>query len=311
MNSARDSTLASDKISQSRSANYNDLSTNGWTRIPTRKRDWKAKDIDLTDFPNVQTILQGLAYTPDMRTPQNKAGSKVAVEWKQDNDRYNAQKRKATDGVLVATFNTQGIIVVALATSPIQNARFEGNDKGLRDAAIEEQIAANMPELHRLSDVLFLEWLEQARRDKSDPRNIRDILWHNVETVRANDVIDLVLKSRGCKKAKAGGKARCEAPPWETHLTLEAGTEDIYAVLGTPNGALNAWFLLQHKEHLGHKRIGAIHITLDSDGEMGSMGLYDGPTLVFEIEDEDGDREPVGTGDSGAGSSRRPWQWHG
>ena len=59
------------------------------------------------------------------------------------------------------------------------------------------------------------------------------------------------------------------------------------AILGTPNGGGLAWFLVQHREQLGHKRIKSVvafdNALTDAQRASGKANQYSFPSLAFEI----------------------------
>lgn len=177
----------------------------------------------------------------------------------------------------------------------------------MSDAEIEAETAKNMPDLNRVSDVVALQYIELARLNGHDPKQIKHLIWHSIETPYANQVIDHILQSKGYKKVSKPHKGTYEAPPWGKHLTLKPNTDDFYALVGIPNGAANAFMLFQHKQQLGpSKRIGRIFITLDSVQQPGSKVNYNGPTVVFELEDAAGEGSSAVGGPAPGSKHARP-----
>lgn len=190
---------------------------------------------------------------------------------------------------MLSTYNaSDGLIVVQDALSPeplilqgIQNQYSEESDFKQK-----VRLLGAIPELNRISDVIFLEWQLQCNRKGTDPRNLLISILHSVHTTETVQVIDHILDTRGCHKVATPDRGGTYEPPiWKHRITLMPGTQDFYAVLGTPDAAINAYLLLQHKIQLGHKRVKAIHISLDSWTPPGDKRPYDGATLTFEFED--------------------------
>lgn len=48
--------------------------------------------------------------------------------------------------------------------------------------------------------------------------------------------------------------------PTEDSLIIKAGTDELYALVGTPNGSAAAYMLGDHPERIGMKTIGSIMI---------------------------------------------------
>jgi hypothetical protein len=82
-------------------------------------------------------------------------------------------------------------------------------------------------------------------------------------------------------------------PGWG-RASWEMGSNEVTALLGTPNGAGIAYLLAQHKTHLGRKTLGKVHLVYNED-DSNAYGRKT-PSLVFEhcdtIVDTDGSAAP-------------------
>ena len=78
--------------------------------------------------------------------------------------------------------------------------------------------------------------------------------------------------------ARALNKMNREIGEWPG-VTFDMDTEAGQAILGSPNGAVFAWFLIQHKAQLGKKWIPKVTAFIKDGGN-----VWDGAHLLFYVE---------------------------
>jgi hypothetical protein len=125
---------------------------------------------------------------------------------------------------------------------------------------------ALLPQLKLLSDVLWGYWV----RDNSDVENIRYFFMLGISNSLTNQIIASCLQ-----------KAKKKLVEWPG-VDFGTETDEGHALLGLPNGAAFAYFLLQHKAQLGPKKITKVTVTRpenDDDIDFVDAGL------VFHVAD--------------------------
>ncbi|KAJ4369598.1 hypothetical protein N0V83_005360 [Neocucurbitaria cava] len=125
----------------------------------------------------------------------------------------------------------------------------------------------DLPSLRALSDVLWGFW----NRENENVKNIRYFFVLGVTNEVTNQLIATCLQN-------AGGKELSDWPG----TSFGTGTEEGHALLGSPNGATFAYFLLQHKAQLGYKSISKVTVfPPETDDDVAFVD----PALVFHVED--------------------------
>ncbi|KAL4769221.1 hypothetical protein BDW60DRAFT_225230 [Aspergillus nidulans var. acristatus] len=168
-----------------------------------------------------QTMLSELGISPS---------NNVVVNW---------QHTVAVDDTHPATgasfqcwYNTaDNAIIVDLAWSPsykVQELEADGNWDS----------SYSLPAIRQLSDVMWIEWAARA----SDPSSIKYIFQMNVVNLDTRAIIEEAIEIDAANDASAA-----EVFYWEFDTSTETGQ----ALLGTPNGNPQAWFLINHKTALG------------------------------------------------------------
>ncbi|CAK4034563.1 Hypothetical predicted protein [Lecanosticta acicola] len=243
----------------------------GWVEGPNVKD--KPEDI-------LGSVLRDLGLS-DKVYPQ---GSNQSVVWMQNQDKFDGKKQKPTYAHYDFWVNTKdGVVIITNAKSPMatKTAGMEGKLSSTMKGTIEAQI----PKLHKMSDVVFLEYIQRAKNNKHDPKGLRYIFHNVVETESTNEVIEHVLKSKGCPRQPweyHGRSGDFRIPPdWKDRVTVTPNEEGFKALLRSNQGAFVAWMLLQHRQQLGHKRVKQIVIYQDTDPMENG---YRGPSLMLEVE---------------------------
>ncbi|KAH7071743.1 hypothetical protein FB567DRAFT_612413 [Paraphoma chrysanthemicola] len=140
-----------------------------------------------------------------------------------------------------------------------------------------------LPRLRSLSDVLWGFW----NRDNPNIKNIRYFFMLGISNEATNQVIASCLQK--------ANKELCEWPGTE----FKTDTDQGHAILGTPNGAVFAYFLLQHKAQLGYKTITKVTVIRpESDDENDFVDA----SLIFHVEDAP---EPPADDESGSTKIKR------
>ncbi|KAF1937969.1 hypothetical protein EJ02DRAFT_411304 [Clathrospora elynae] len=130
----------------------------------------------------------------------------------------------------------------------------------------KEPDPADLPQLRAFSDVLWGYW----SRDNADVKNIRYLLMVGICNDMTNQLIDECL----CRK-------NAELREWPG-TDFEADTEEGHALIGSPNGAVFAYFLMQHKAELGQKTISKVTVFRPETED--SVEFVD-TSLVFHVID--------------------------
>jgi hypothetical protein len=107
-----------------------------------------------------------------------------------------------------------------------------------------------LPNIRQLSDVMWIEWANQATVNEVQPSNIQYIFRMNVVNIDTRNIILSVIPSSAYDNVNFGGY-------WDFDASAEAGQ----ALLGTPNGNAQAWFLINHKNALGADQTDEENIT--------------------------------------------------
>ncbi|KAF1923546.1 uncharacterized protein M421DRAFT_425767 [Didymella exigua CBS 183.55] len=136
---------------------------------------------------------------------------------------------------------------------------------------------AKLPKLRAFSDVLWGYW----NRDNPDVKNIKYFLMMGISNDQTNAIIATCLHNKK--------EALKEWPGVE----FDTASDEGHVLLGSPNGAAFAYFLMQHKAELGNKIIGKVTVfRAEIDDDLAFMD----PNLVFHVEDvkeKDGEEKEI------------------
>ncbi|EDU43710.1 conserved hypothetical protein [Pyrenophora tritici-repentis Pt-1C-BFP] len=123
-----------------------------------------------------------------------------------------------------------------------------------------------LPELRAFSDVIWGYW----NRNNPDIKNIRYFFMVGISNDLMNELIASSLTNKKARLAKWPG------------TEFSTATDEGHALLGSPNGAAFAYFLMQHKAQLGQKTITKITVFRpDNDDDLDFVDA----SLVFHVED--------------------------
>ncbi|KAM3414617.1 hypothetical protein BST61_g9776 [Cercospora zeina] len=154
--------------SQTVFTHYSDLRVNGWERNPPGQ--WHPDQTELEEDVFVLAPFQALGISTSVRTTQNPTGSNEAVIWEQNQVVFNGQQVAkvklvflifaivvaATGAFYKILYNTRdGIMGGMMKEKPTERRNEDFNGPGWRN---DPQL--RIPDLHRSSDVVSLEWDE-------------------------------------------------------------------------------------------------------------------------------------------------------
>lgn len=133
------------------------------------------------------------------------------------------------------------------------------------------------PDLKQWSDLVFLQWQQEAG---GNTQNLRYIIRAHVVNPDTQDIVFQALSRAG----------HTQLPSWNDRVTFQMNTDEGKAILGTPNGAGCGYLVAQHKTQLGVKRIRDVVVWVITPGAIPATppeGGVDDPglNLLFEIED--------------------------
>ncbi|KAF2828230.1 hypothetical protein CC86DRAFT_439187 [Ophiobolus disseminans] len=168
---------------------------------------------------------------------------------------------KATGSEHEFAMNTVGGAIIGLYLDSPKSAASRNWYGNKKDPEI-----AQLPHLHALSDILWAFW----NRDNSNVKNIKYFFMLGISNEETNQIVASCLHK--------AGKTLSEWPG----ASFMTNTEEGHALLGSPNGGVFAYFLLQHKAELGHKTITKITIIRPESEE--DTDFVD-PALVFHVAD--------------------------
>jgi hypothetical protein len=145
------------------------------------------------------------------------------------------------------------------------------------DHQIRNNVRANLPApaLKHWSDIVFLEWQEQCRKNKTPIDQLSHVFRLNVTNDATKAAIDQALKSIGLERRQLYGKG------WVERRTFSVDDEAAKALLGTPNGVGVAYLLLRYRKQLGRKKVKAVTIWGPNSAKTSQLSLY------FELENVD------------------------
>ncbi|KAJ4372914.1 hypothetical protein N0V83_003205 [Neocucurbitaria cava] len=124
----------------------------------------------------------------------------------------------------------------------------------------------DLPQLRALSDILWGYW----NRDNPNIKNIRYFFMIGIANPTTNQLIASILHNAGRELSEWPG------------ASFATATDEGHALLGSPNGAAFAYFLMQHKAELGYKII--TKVTVFQPDTDDPVDIVD-PSLVFHVEE--------------------------
>ncbi|RMZ68536.1 cytochrome p450 [Pyrenophora seminiperda CCB06] len=171
----------------------------------------------------------------------------------------NSKSYQATKAHYEFGINTKGGAIYGLFLESPQSSAFSCWGRKAR--------TDQLPELRAFSDVIWGYW----NRNNPDIKNIRFFLMIGISNDATTELITSCLINK-----------RAELSVWPG-TEFSTATDEGQALLGSPNGAAFAFFLMQHKAQLGQKTITKITVFVPGDGSISDF--IDPPSLVFHVED--------------------------
>ena len=128
---------------------------------------------------------------------------------------------------------------------------------------------AKLPKLRAFSDILWGYW----SKDNPNIKNVSYFFMMHISNDQTNALIATCLHNKQETLKEWPGVA------------FDTKSDEGHALLGSPNGAAFAYFLMQHKAQLGRKTITKVTVfRAETDDEMAFVD----PNLVFHVEDVEG-----------------------
>ncbi|KAK6223541.1 hypothetical protein QIS74_03485 [Colletotrichum tabaci] len=103
----------------------------------------------------------------------------------------------------------------------------------------------DVPDLDTLSDLAYFQWQEGCKAIGVGFRDLKVIFRASVSHATTFATVMEAMRK--------GNHPR--VPAWKDRVTFKMDSPEGLAILGSGNGASTAWFLIQHREELGAKRI--------------------------------------------------------
>ncbi|KAI4645143.1 hypothetical protein J4E93_005943 [Alternaria ventricosa] len=153
----------------------------------------------------------------------------------------NGKEYRATGADFTFSLNTKdGVIIGMDRTSPKEAGKTKVSPPVTGDG---------LPKLNQFSDVAWLEWQHMMSQNNGDIKNIHYFVSILVVNPETRAVVARALRTRN--------KRFLEDFPGET---FERGTDEMNAIMGTPNIQGFAYMLVQHKAQLGNMYIKKIQV---------------------------------------------------
>ncbi|KAK4546125.1 hypothetical protein LTR36_002262 [Oleoguttula mirabilis] len=252
--------------SQSRYTQLVNLQTNGW-----RKNSVNPNIQDELNFDEYIPITDALTSL-GLSTSKAPNGDNTLVAWEHaSNAIVNGKQYWATHGDYTNVYNPrQGVIIANFNFGPAHQI---GEEPDLK----EQHPDIVPPPLKQWSDVAFLEYQAECQAQNHDMKNLKYIFRYGCQNYDTSYVVDAIFDPDQANPDNVE-----QAPLWSQRKVYTLDTEQGKALLGTPNGNGIAWFLIQHRQQLGQKRVKSVSIFRENERE----GVtYTGPCLLFEIEE--------------------------
>lgn len=98
-----------------------------------------------------------------------------------------------------------------------------------------------------MSEALFWEYMRVAATHKISAQGIKGLVRHQITNDHTKEIIKNIYETE-------------HKDPTKDNLIIQPGTDQFYAMIGTPNGASAAYMLRDHPKAIGKTTIGAIMI---------------------------------------------------
>ncbi|KAK5122394.1 hypothetical protein LTR85_003978 [Meristemomyces frigidus] len=252
--------------SQSQYTQLANLQTNGWRRNPGNP-NINAEELNFEGYLSLAAVLGSLGLSTSVAP----SGDNELVSWEHAADAViNGKQYWATQADYTNVYNPrQGAIIANFNYGPLIQIQ--------RNGLAEEHPDITAPPLKQWSDVVFLEYQSECQAQGQPIDRLQYFFRYQTQDPRTEYVVDACLDP-----AQDRPDEYDEAPAFGSRRVYTMDTEEGKALLASPNGSGVAWFLIQHRQQLGHKRVRSVSVFREDVRE----GVpYAGPTLLFEIED--------------------------
>ncbi|TQN65909.1 hypothetical protein CSHISOI_09510 [Colletotrichum shisoi] len=109
----------------------------------------------------------------------------------------------------------------------------------------QELRQGDVPDLDTLSDLAYFQWQDSCNAVGVELGSLKVIFQASVYYAPTFDTVIEAMR-----QAK-----HSQVPGWDKRVTFKMDSPEGRAILGSPQGASTAWFLIQHREGMGAKRI--------------------------------------------------------
>ncbi|PTD03760.1 hypothetical protein HYE67_004403 [Fusarium culmorum] len=141
--------------------------------------------------------------------------------------------------------------------------------------------------IRKWSDAVWMQWWKVCHEKGEDVKNVKYIIRSKINNGETLNFIFQAIVNKHARDAK--GKT---IGTWDNRITMtiKEDPDELYGILGSPNGAGAAYLLLNHKERLGLKIINKVDIFV-AEGSHEVKGIAvdkDTPetiTLLFHVTD--------------------------
>ncbi|KAK2056645.1 hypothetical protein LY76DRAFT_659246 [Colletotrichum caudatum] len=103
----------------------------------------------------------------------------------------------------------------------------------------------DIPKLHRVSDVVFFQWIDACKTKNVDPKSLKVMFISHVLNPETYNIVVDALWSAGHRRM----------PNFANKVVFSMDTPEGQAILGSTWGSALSYMLIQHKKELGLKKI--------------------------------------------------------
>ncbi|KAF2656645.1 hypothetical protein K491DRAFT_370382 [Lophiostoma macrostomum CBS 122681] len=227
----------------------------GWSQEPLEGQDPLRCDMGQHGY-GIRDALDGVTISPDIQ------------DWdlyyaRHDHDyEVNGKKYRTTGGYVGVAINQKnGVWLCPDAYAPAHEGL-------MKDPQVKDE---ELPELQRVSDVLWGQWVDHHTQKKTDMSNLNYIVHYLLSNPDSKSTLIRALRTH-----KQDDKAEVE--PWEKMTRIPADSESGKAILGMKTTACAVFFLTDHQKELGKKKITAFDVFMHT-----SKNNREGPSMIYHI----------------------------
>ncbi|KAL8669541.1 MAG: hypothetical protein Q9168_005873 [Polycauliona sp. 1 TL-2023] len=203
---------------------------------------WDRQRIDNVPLPEVwkDAFKMIPASVPGYKEfpPLGKTTENTQIDWHHRLPYSYGDKvpRRITNAVYQTLYVPSAKAIISRAAwSPTAALRLEIPNPTRKD------IDDNLPRLHRLSDIMWLDWTDLVK--KEDESGLRYIARENIKGYNEVSLIEQISKAR----------RQTTDIPWSKRMTFEIDSSEGLAILGTAHGTGLAWLLMHRAQNLGDR----------------------------------------------------------